>query len=135
MTVGSSSRQIDYEKLRIEQYKSLRKEAMDLATATRRIETYIIGATAAVYGYFTKNPLGGKWWVLFLPIPLIAFGIGRSYRLFTLRDDLYKDIHGIENEAGIEVCEKKGHKSTAIWVWAGLAIVSVVAPFFLRKIQ
>jgi hypothetical protein len=41
-------RQIDYEKLRVEQYKSLKKEAMDLATATRRIETYIIGATGSV---------------------------------------------------------------------------------------
>src|SRR5262249_14251065 len=107
MTVGSSSRQIDYEKVRVEQYKSLRKEAMDLATATRRVETYIIGATAALYAYLTEHPLGDKWWVLFLPVPLVLFGIWRSVRLFGRSDDLYDDIHEIEKEAGIKRRERQ----------------------------
>jgi len=151
MTVGSSSRQIDYERLRVEQYKSLRKEAMDLATATRRVETYVIGATAALYAYLTEHPLGDKWWVLFLPVPLILFGIWRSVRLFGMRDDLYRDIHDIEDQAGVERREKQagikdreketgippreneGHKWTAIILWAMLLILSLIAPFFLRS--
>src|SRR5262249_31607667 len=133
MTVGSSNRQIDYERVRIEQYKSLRKEVMDLATATRRVETYIIGATAALYAYLTKNPLGDKWWVLFLPVPLILFGMWRSMRLFGLRERLFEEIHDIERQAGIESEKETGHKLTAIMLWAMLVILSVIAPFFLRS--
>src|SRR5215831_9132269 len=113
MSVGSSSKQVDYEKLRIEQYKSLRKEAMDLATATRGIETYIIGATAALYAYLTKESLQGKEWVWYLPVLLVSFGAWRSRRLFGRLDDVRHQYHHIEGEAKIP----KWTKDKSRWAW------------------
>ena len=137
-----SVRRIEYEKLRIEQYKSLNEQVLKIVEATTNMERFVLGAAAALYAYLASNRPPHKL-VWYLPVTLVLFGGWRSLRLFTARELVYQNIRQIEKEADlpkspVSLRNEARHKLaglpwTAIILWVMLLVISLIAPVLLSN--
>jgi hypothetical protein len=126
------------------QYKLLRAEVLQLVDETRKLELYALGGVAALYAWLVKDGQHVPKSAFYIAVPLVALGGLRALALYFRVKEIGEYQRKLEELyftspalPGWERYRKKHGYTillpTAIAFWALLALMTLVAPWFLKS--